>query len=124
MNIIIGDSIAVGISAYFNFTTYAKVGRQTAEMIPASKISANIVIISAGSNDYPNDALTNNLNILRKNIAAKVIWIIPNTKARYNVLKIANKYNDLYVDLKQFGSSDRVHPSNYNLVASEIKRLL
>lgn len=120
---IIGDSIAVGLAQqHFNCTVEAKVGVPSAWII-GKACAANIVIISAGSNDPANPNLVNNLRKERSCIKGKVIWIVPyHPMAAAAVLRVVKEFGDSAVTFR--AGKDNVHPSSYGVIAEEVRRLM
>jgi lysophospholipase L1-like esterase len=130
---IIGDSIAVGVSHFRKeCTTIAKSGinstnwnKQHYDKIQPSKS----VIISLGSNDYKGINTFENLLKTRKKISdAKVFWILPNEHikhiARKDVEKVAEMFGDVTLErpLKMM-SPDGIHPTfaGYKDIANRAK---
>ena len=128
---ILGDSIAVGVSSilakdqYLKCETIAKVGRPTSEVLSHAPMSidARTVIISTGSNDakirpyqYSN---------LRNRIYGNVTWLLPakHQDARAIINEIARTHGDRVIDLAALPLSDGIHPtrSTYQTVAKELR---
>lgn len=118
----LGDSIAVGISQHSRCRKAAIVGVPSAKILTMAKnVSADTVVISAGSNDPHNPKLKSNLIGIRQSINTKrVIWIAPyNDRAARIVREVAAIYGDGYISLTNYTSNDRVHPRNYRLLAKD-----
>lgn len=118
----LGDSIAVGISQHSQCRKAAIVGVPSAKILTMAKnVSADTVVISAGSNDPNNPSLRGNLYNIRKSVKAKrVIWIAPyNQNAAAVVREVASYFNDGVIHLTNYASGDRVHPKNYRLLAKD-----
>lgn len=119
--LILGDSIAVGISGYLakdktvQCETIAKVGRPTSEVLSNAPVSidAKTVIISTGSNDHQSRPYQ--YNNLRNRIYGSVTWILParHQEARAAITEIASYRGDRVIDLATLPSSDGVHPTPY-----------
>ena len=128
---ILGDSIAVGLSSILakdqnlKCETIAKVGRPTSEVLSHAPMSidARTVIISTGSNDgkirpyqYSN---------LRNRIYGNVAWLLPakHKDARAIINEIARTHGDRVIDLAVLRLSDGIHPtrSSYQTVAQELR---
>jgi len=111
--LILGDSIAVGLSwAIKGCTVVAKVGMSSAWIL-ANAPNGNFdrVYISAGSNDPGNPALYSNLtNIRNKYCSSKVVWIRPANGAGPTVLR-ATQPGDKIVYFTP--GPDHVHPRSY-----------
>jgi hypothetical protein len=127
--LIIGDSIAVGISQHRpECLSHARVGITSSawnkKFLPRV-IGAETTVISLGSNDWNPDVSLNELIILREKVKSKkVFWVMPVIKPQIQEMieLIADRYNDhiLYVE----GTSrDGVHPTDkeYKRLAKETK---
>lgn len=118
--LVLGDSIAVGIGQVSPAcNTIAKVGINSKNFAVHYKHipSANATVISLGSNDGNSD-FTKYLITLREKINGSVIWVLPATKQRNIVIKIAAKYNDRTVQITN--TADGVHPKSYQQLARKI----
>lgn len=130
---VIGDSIAVGVSHFRKeCTTIAKSGINSTnwnkvyfDRIQPSKS----IIISLGSNDYQGINTYENLLKLRKKISdSKVYWIMPNEHikriARKDVERVAIEFGDHMIErpLKMM-SPDGIHPTyaGYEDIAKRTK---
>jgi hypothetical protein len=139
--LIIGDSIAVGLSTYRKeCITIAKGGFNTKQWNvaymnrPAFDMQEyNTAIISLGTNDHQYVETEENLNEIRETVKAKtVFWIMPanNLKAsnvpiekiQKIILKLARNNGDKIVYIKDL-SPDKIHPSNegYKWLAYDTK---
>ena len=108
----IGDSIAVGVSAYLSCEVIrAKVGISTDGWIQRYKLPNNkVLVVSLGSNDKTkNDKLCN----LFKD--KTVLWIRPFNNPNF----ICPKPGDYAVSFSY--SNDGIHPRSYKLLAKDIK---
>ena len=119
--LIIGDSIAVGLSWVIKgCAVTAKVGMSSGWIL-AHAYSGNFdtVYVSAGSNDPSNPALVHNLEGIRvKNPNAKYVWIAPvNSTAKSANHNVAARYGDKVVDFVPGG--DHVHPRSYQELAKK-----
>jgi hypothetical protein len=79
-------------------------------------------VISLGSNPGPSDA--EYLQIIRKKIVGRVVWVLPAARDRDLVLEIAAAHRDLYVDARNAGATEtNIHPpaSGYQLMANAIR---
>lgn len=105
--IILGDSIAVGISQFrTDCQIEARVGISAA-VFPVGPREARTVLISLGTNDGSDP--TSYLMNLRRNIKAeKVIWVIP-TRHQNAVRAIAAQWGDHTMSMVRVGP-DGVHP--------------
>ena len=108
----------------------AEIGAPSASLPPGLARAGRypLTIVSAGSNDPENPALT--ANLLRTRLAlntgryaGRVRWILPyNRTAAYVVTQVAFRFGDEVVDLALFPSNDRVHPRDYAKLALAILR--
>lgn len=127
--LVLGDSIAVGThqalaSQGIVCERHARVGISSSviEDYPVMT-SADTVIISAGSNDNPNLNNVPTYERLRAKYAGKkIIWILPRSRTlAHQVLQVAGKYRDAYVDGISFQPADRLHPKYYSSMARAVK---
>lgn len=125
---VIGDSIAEGIQSYFpECRQNTKIGISTPAIIArmrATGTTAELVIISAGSNDADSFGLLRqlpaNLAVLRKLASGRVVWIAPiNKRASEAVRAIADAHKDAIASFAP--ASDKVHPRNNAALASVIR---
>lgn len=120
--LIIGDSIAQGITPYFSeCESYTKIGISSYNFnntylrkLPES----DITIISFGSN--PTRNLLLELLELRKTLKGKVIWIVPHIKQDY-IKIISKEFNDTLVYFE--AGKDKIHPKNIPTLVKDIKEL-
>lgn len=115
--LILGDSIAVGVSKNRpECDVIAKSGITSPNFVKAhitKNLSADTVVISLGSNDAGVNTLQA-LTKLRKSIRAKsVYWILPArfTDARDAVEEVALKNGDTIVRIPDV-STDGIHPTS------------
>lgn len=129
--LILGDSIAVGISQMrpecvvqaksgINSEDYANSLFRHFELIRAKK-----TIISLGSNDAYVESYDPML-ALRELLEGDVIWILSsnNEESRFAALTIARQFGDDVVDVRSFPiSKDKVHPTTtgYKMIAENTK---
>lgn len=112
--LILGDSIAVGISQFRSeCQAIAKVGITSTAFIKQNPNipESNNTIISLGTNDSTNTL--ENLIKLRESIKGKVYWIMPpraKQKQRDIVISLASKYNDVAIGTDKL-SPDNIHPT-------------
>lgn len=123
--LIIGDSIAQGISTYLpQCSSQTKVGINSKNFnnIFINK-TANFTIISLGSNDG-NLNTFNELIELREKILGNVIWVIPNKLNRLAVKQTADLFKDMVIDTSGVSiQKDNVHPTGngYKDLSNQIK---
>jgi lysophospholipase L1-like esterase len=123
--LILGDSIAVGISQYRpECVAYAKGGinsRQWVNKNITKDLSANTVIISLGSNDHMGVKTVSELRTIRELTKAKrVFWILPSGVHPKNnvpvndiqqmVRLVADEYSDIVLPVTRL-QADGIHPS-------------
>lgn len=127
--IILGDSIAVGISNNRpECAIYGKVGINSYnfnDRFITRELYGDTVIISLGSNDHKGIKTLDELLALRQVIDGKrFFWILPanNTDIQDIVRKVAAKYNDTVLAIPEV-SKDKVHPTTkaYKKLAEETK---
>lgn len=120
---IVGDSIAVGAGKYLRSCKLnAKIGIPSGAIIARIDPSADINVISAGSNDPDNPALRENLERIRER-ANRAIWILPVVpNARETVRKVAARHGDPIVSFTP--SRDQVHPQSENALARDIDAVI
>lgn len=129
--LILGDSIAVGVSSYTRCQKdFIKSGANTRTITKEFKNQEfkNWVIISSGSNDYrPNSNA--DLLALRKSVKnAHVVWILPAPQFKVSrgfIKEIAAQFGDRVIEIGGL-SSDKVHPTGngYKQLADDIKRVI
>lgn len=116
---IVGDSIAVGAGKYLRSCKLnAKIGIPSGAIIARVDPSAEINVVSAGSNDPDNPALRGNLERIRER-AHRMIWILPAVpNAREIVRAVAARHGDPIVSFTP--TRDQVHPQSENALARAI----
>ena len=119
--VLVGDSIAVGMSAFTPCALAAQVGRTARDQANrVTEVSFDLVIISVGSNDEGDPMLTNSLRRLRAKVdARRVVWIMPyRWSAAEAVKQVAVEHREGYIQLDQnFTTKDGVHPVNSRMLA-------
>jgi hypothetical protein len=130
---VIGDSIAVGVSHFRKeCTTYAKSGINSTNWnkVYIDRVQpSKAIIISLGSNDYKGINTYENLLKLRKKISnSKVYWIMPNEHikhiARKDVERVAIEFGDIMLERPlTMMSPDGIHPTfaGYKDIANRAK---
>lgn len=119
---VVGDSIAqMVVAPYLPCKSRTRVGEHTSVIIGWAH-PADLVVISAGSNDDVNEALTRNLRELRvRAYPARVVWIKPvNTAIANEVIVLANIWGDRVVSFVP--ARDNVHPRHPDALAREIMK--
>lgn len=127
--IILGDSIAVGISNNRpECAIYGKVGINSYnfnDRFITRELYGDTVIISLGSNDHKGIKTLDELLALRQVVEGKrFFWILPanNKDIQDIVRKVAAKYNDTVLAIPEV-SKDKVHPTAkaYKKLAEDTK---
>jgi len=114
--LILGDSIAVGIHRQMpNCKSLSKGGWNSSQWNQnylKNDLTAKIIIISLGSNDYKGIDTKAELSRIREKVNGRVFWILPAIKAYKQavVRDIANEYGDVVIPITQV-QRDGVHPS-------------
>jgi lysophospholipase L1-like esterase len=123
--LILGDSIAVGVSQYRpECVAYAKGGinsRQWVNSYITKDLSADTVIISLGSNDHMGVKTVKELRTIRELTKAKrVFWILPSgvhpknnipvSDIQQMVRLVAEEYSDIVLPVTRL-QADGIHPS-------------
>lgn len=120
--LVLGDSIAVGISAHLKCARVAKVGMNTdwiARHAPNNHFDA--AVISAGSNDWGRlQGLAGRLQRLRDRVDAKrIVWVLPAISGpRTAVALVAKANGDQAVSF--IAGNDHVHPRHYGALSRRI----
>ncbi len=120
---IVGDSIALGVGTELHrCTVNATVGIASAEVIGRVR-HANVLVVSAGSNDPHNPMLESNLRTIRARAAGKVIWISPmDPVAAAAVRRVAKVHGDRVVHFSP--RPDRIHPASYPTLADRVTQAM
>lgn len=121
---VVGDSIALGVGTEMHrCVVNATVGLPSAEIIGRVQ-HANIVVISAGSNDARSPELENNLRAIRARAAnAKVIWISPmDPRAAAAVSRVARLHGDRVIHFTP--RPDNIHPRSYPTLADRVTKAM
>jgi len=123
---IVGDSIAAGLRSYFReCRTDAKIGIGTNAVAARVTGRANLIVLSAGSNDYRDPGLLRRLRALRSRAgSARVIWIRPAPRsAAAAVETVAHAHGDAVVAFA-VSPTDRahLHPASSRALAADIRR--
>jgi lysophospholipase L1-like esterase len=127
--LILGDSIAVGVSQHRpECAVHAKVGINSRDWVNKNitkDLAADTVIISLGSNDYKSISTLKELFTIRNVVTAKrVYWIVPAIKSDIQEMVeiVADKFEDKIIHIKGV-EPDKVHPTSteYKRLAKETK---
>jgi hypothetical protein len=121
--LIAGDSIAVAVAPYLpNCTVNAKIGIPSAAIIGRAD-AANVLVVSAGSNDPRNPELIDNLQRIRERTSGKVIWIQPiDDVAAAAVRRVAALHGDHVVTFSP--GRDHVHPLDDKALAESVRDVM
>lgn len=132
---IIGDSIAVGVSQIrTECASIAKSGINSKawndkHLDMFSRVTARTLIISLGANDYKGIKTEENIRLLRNLADAdRVFWLLPSHKLKPDqveaVKKIATEFGDTVIPRPETNiSTDGVHPTytGYKILAEKTK---
>jgi hypothetical protein len=121
---VVGDSIALGVGTEMHrCVVNATVGLPSADIIGRVQ-EANIVVISAGSNDARSPDLEHNLRAIRERAAhSKVIWISPmDPRAAAAVQRVARLHGDRVVHFTP--RPDHIHPQSYPTLADRVTKAM
>jgi hypothetical protein len=123
---VIGDSIAQGLRPSFRECGFAvQIGIGTAAITSRVPGNADVIVVSAGSNDYLTPGLLARLQALRSRAgSARVIWIRPIPQvAAAAVDTVAQANGDAVVPFVMSPADRlRVHPQSSGTLAAEIRR--
>lgn len=118
--LIIGDSIAVALSERILECTANAQSGITSQAIINLVGSAPVLVISAGTNDGPDDDLKSDLIAIRARATDQVIWVLPADPSKaLLVANVAREHWDATVD---FISTDGAHPSSYERLVKTLRR--
>jgi lysophospholipase L1-like esterase len=118
--LILGDSLAIGAkSVATHCTSYAQSGitsRSWDRKFGRRSLSADVVIISLGSNDTPApDTYPALVTIRAKITGQQVFWILPNAESRpqaaKHVRQVADEFGDTVISTAKW-QPDRIHPTS------------
>ena len=117
--LILGDSIAVGTKMFKQeCADYAKGGITSHGWFKKygnNDLSAKMVIISLGTNDWEKADTEAKLRTIRNKVKAdKVFWIEPNIESKPDAVKhvntVAKEFNDVVIKTTRW-QKDKIHPS-------------
>jgi len=126
--VIVGDSIAVGTATAEGLkpsrrppcTMDAKIGIPSGQIVGRVH-AADLLVISAGSNDPDNPKLERNLRAIRAKATGKVLWIVPvPARAAALVKKVAAVHHDGIISFNP--GRDGLHPHSYAPIIAEVER--
>ena len=118
---VVGDSIALMIAPFLDRCVVdAKVGEHVAQIVGRVH-DADVVVVSAGSNDADYNDLAANLEKVRAKCSHRVLWILPALdRPRRLVTAIALKHGDAAVSFVA-DPKDGVHPLRPARLALDIR---
>ena len=123
---VIGDSIAEGLRPFFRDCRFAvQIGIGTAAISSLVPGNADVIVVSAGSNDYLTPGLLARLQALRSRAgSARVIWIRPVPQAAAAAVDtVAQAHGDAVVAFVVSPTDPlRAHPLSSSTLAAEIRQ--
>lgn len=135
--LVIGDSIAVGISQFRKeCVTYARTGwtssKWNKQYLPTfnAQLPVKNLIISLGTNDYQGINTIAELNKIRENVkpGTRVFWVLPpkaKLPQREMVREVAEIWGDTWLSVPETElAGDKIHPTQvgYRNIAEEPAR--
>ena len=120
---LIGDSIAFEVARIVKECAVdAKSGLSSAQVIDRVHPD-DVLFVSAGSNDWNNPRLEENLEAIRGRASARVVWISPAPPVGAAAVDhIASFHGDGVIHFEV--SPDMVHPESYEALAEQIREFL
>ena len=123
---LIGDSIAEDLRPFLRECRFSgRLGIGTAAIVPLVPSNAEVIVVSAGSNDYLTPGLLGRLQALRSRAGpARVIWIKPVPQiAGTAVNTVAQAHGDAVVPFVVSRTDrERLHPQSNSTLAADIRR--
>lgn len=123
---LIGDSIAEDLRPFLRECGFSgRLGIGTAAIIPLVPSDADVIIVSAGSNDYLTPGLLGRMQALRARVgSAQVIWIRPIPQiAATAVDSVAQAHGDAVVPFVVSRTDrERLHPQSNDTLAADIRK--
>jgi hypothetical protein len=124
--VVIGDSIAEGLRPFFRECRFAvQTGVGSAAIASRMQGNADVIVVSAGSNDYLTPGLLTRLQALRSRTgSARVVWIRPIPQAAATAVDtVAQAHGDAVVPFAVSPTDPlHVHPLSSSTLAAEIRR--
>jgi hypothetical protein len=126
--LILGDSIALGLSTYFpQCEVRAQIGAGSAAIARRASGEYDWIVISAGSNDATHNSLAQatlakHLYEMRQAVKGRVCWIAPYNYAAGRLVIMAMEPGDTIVNFRH--GPDGIHPRSYKELAGQVKQLL
>ena len=123
MYALVGDSIAANVAPYMSECLSDALGGIPSADVITRVHSAEVLIVSAGSNDPDNPRLVDNLKAIRTKATGRVVWISPmNKTAALAVRRVAILHGDPIVHFEP--GPDGNHPLSYEILAAELRKFL
>jgi hypothetical protein len=123
---LIGDSIAEDLQPYLRECRFSgRLGIGTAAIVPLVPSNAEVIIVSAGSNDYLTPGLLGRVQAVRARAgSARVIWIRPIPQIAANAVDtVAQANGDAVVPFVVSRTDrERLHPQNNAELAADIRK--
>ena len=123
---LIGDSIAEDLQPYLRECRFSgRLGIGTAAIVPLVPSNAEVIIISAGSNDYLTPGLLGRVQAVRSRAgSARVVWIRPIPQIAANAVdSVAQANGDAVVPFVVSRTDrERLHPQNNAALAADIRK--
>jgi hypothetical protein len=123
---LIGDSIAEDLRAFFREChSSVKLGIGTKAIAALMPAHADLIVVSAGSNDYLDPGLLSRLEAVRSRAGtARVIWIRPAPKSAADAVDtVARAHGDTVVPfVLSPRDRERLHPQSNTALAADIRR--
>jgi hypothetical protein len=123
---LIGDSIAEDLRSFFREChSSVKLGIGTKAIAALMPAHADLIIVSAGSNDYLDPGLLTRLKALRSRAGgARVIWIRPAPQSAADAVdRVALAHGDAVVPfVVSPRDRERLHPQSNKALAADIRR--
>ena len=123
---LIGDSIAEDLQPFLRECRFSgRLGIGTAAIVPLVPSNAEVIIVSAGSNDYLTPGLLGRVQALRARAgSARVIWIRPIPQIAANAVDtVAQAHGDAVVPFVVSRTDrERLHPQNNAALAADIRK--
>ncbi len=123
--LLLGDSIALRAKPYLpDCQAVVKNGITSNDVVaraPAD-LPYGRVIVSMGTNDKHREPLLDNLATIRARYPnARFVWLAPRRgKAAIQTYEFATEHNDQVVQLREFASTDHIHPADMRDVVAHI----
>jgi len=119
---VVGDSIAANVAPYIAECVADALGGIPSDDIIIRVRPADVLFVSAGSNDPNNPRLEDNLEAIRAKASARVVWILPMIlPAALAVERVAARHNDPIMPFEP--GPDGKHPKSYEKLAAALRAL-